>query len=169
MLGGGLFVPDTCCGHLGLKLWLENCVLPFTTRCILMDGQVCVGRHSNLLDVVRPVVCVRHPGFIRREFNPNTVSSNDGQRRVEGPKGGDPRSWGLEGGDTKISRLFPSPATNFVFCFSLWVSSWNCDRGSRTWSTQSARLGFSGVILCGERKDAKIWVVRRRGARRTVL
>ena len=45
----------------------------------------------------------------------------------------------------KISRFFPSPTTIFTSFFILGVFSWNCGRGSRPNSTQSARVGFSGV------------------------
>ena len=43
---------------------------------------------------------------------------------------------------------FHSPATFFFLSSrSLGVFLWSCGRGSRPWTTQVARSGFSGVIL----------------------
>ena len=63
-----------------------------------------------------------------------------------GPGGwGGPEGGGREGGGPQSSCFFPS-RRKFR---SLWgLFSWNCGCGSRPWLTQSARFGFSGVILC---------------------
>ena len=48
--------------------------------------------------------------------------------------------------------LFSLSRRQFRSFFSLWGSfSWNCGRGSRPWPSQSARFGFSGVLLCEPR------------------
>ena len=55
-------------------------------------------------------------------------------RKSWGPEGGGLEGWGPEGGGAKISRR----------CSSLSAGLF------RGWPTQSARFGFSGVILCSE-------------------
>ena len=57
-------------------------------------------------------------------------------------------------GPPKISLcFFPSPAPcSLFFSLSRGVFSWYCGRGSRSWTTQIVRLGFSAVILCEPRR-----------------
>ena len=45
--------------------------------------------------------------------------------------------------------FFPLPSHFRSFFPSRGVFSLNCGLGSRLWTTQIVRLGFSGVILCG--------------------
>ena len=62
-----------------------------------------------------------------------------GTRRVEGRR--------EEGAKISCFFSFP-PQISFT---------WNCGRGSRPWSTQSSRLGFSGVILCEKWQPTGSW------------
>ena len=71
-----------------------------------------------------------------------------------------PEGWrDPNGGWPNISRFFFSCSHCRFFFFHLFlgVSSWNCGRGSRPRPTQSARLGFSGVILCEPPRPASRW------------
>ena len=69
-----------------------------------------------------------------------------------GPKGEEPEvGTGPEGWEAQYFD-FPSGHNFHSFFRLLGVFSWNFGRGSRPNSTQSARLGFSGVILCEPRR-----------------
>ena len=80
------------------------------------------------------------------------------------PKGGGPEGWGPnprkgEGGaqrvrGPKFRAVFTLPPNFSLFFYPLGVFSWTCGRGPRPWTTQSVRLGFSGVILCEPRRPA---------------
>ena len=56
------------------------------------------------------------------------------------------------GGGQKIRAFFSFSRRKFRSFFSLLGSfSWNCGRSSSPWPTQSARFGFSWIILCEPR------------------
>ena len=79
-----------------------------------------------------------------------------GPRRVEAQtlKKWGPEGWGSEGWEAQHFALFFSVCRRkFRSFFSLWdlFVELCYGRGSRPWPAQSARLGFSGVILCEPR------------------
>ena len=76
----------------------------------------------------------------------NTVKTSKEKQVGLGPEG-----WARKAQDF---ALF-SPAANFVFLISTRVLSWNCGRGSRTWTTKIARWRFHGVILCEPRRPQR--------------
>ena len=72
----------------------------------------------------------------------------------EGPQTVGPEEWGAEprkSGGPKEARRVGGPKFRAFFT-SPFFSSWICGLGSRPWSTQVARLGSSGVILCEPRR-----------------
>ena len=87
-------------------------------------------------------------------WGPRRVGGQKGPRRgSQGRKGSaqTQKMWGLEGlGPQDFAHLSPSPAPFSLFFFALGggggVFSWNCGHGSRPWTTQIARFGFSGVF-----------------------
>ena len=81
-----------------------------------------------------------------------------------GPEGG-PEGWGPEGWGPKISRFFPSPATNFaLFCLSLCVLSWFFGGVGSAGAVKCARLEFSGCRVKPGGPDCR-WGLVTRGAR----
>ena len=66
--------------------------------------------------------------------------------RVEGPKGG---------GSPQFRAFFPLPLQISPFFSLSGVFSLNCGLGLKVWTTQTARLGFYGVILCEPRRPTK--------------